>query len=271
MRATFFRIFSRIFPAEHPVTSAKVGQRGGLAVSNDHSMPRSGASDEECNLGGFLMEQQNMSQADRKTTASQRMQPVLIDAEGQIWPVTSPFFWVQPRRPDGNIIDYAVSKLGFINIWPIDESSIVVSLHPDLVHPKTMTAAFYAIADLRPVRVFVSATNTRKQRWEVFRSVRCALKRIDRMVTTACRSPLGSKLLRVRVYLMLTDNARPWHVLRLLHARAFTQRRSNAAMLVARGLGLPCRAAGKAAILASGVAAPFLTRLAAVSSLSSAP
>jgi hypothetical protein len=193
------------------------------------------------------MEEQNMSQADRKTTASQRMQPVLIDAEGQIWPVTSAFFWVQPRRPDGNIIDYAVSKLGFINIWPIDGSSIVVSLRPDLVHPKTMTAAFYAIADLHPVRVFISATNTPRKGWELFMSLDRALKRIDRLVTAARQSSIGTRLMRAWVNLRITDRTRLRSVSRLLYACSFMRRCGDAAMLVSRPARTlrrapPCRA-----------------------------
>ena len=118
----------------------------------------------------------------RKKIGIDRLQPVLVDTEGQIWSVTSPFFFMRPRQRDGNIVDYAVSQLGFIHIWSIDGSSIVVALRPDLVHPKTMIATFYAIADLRPARVFISVTNTAKQRWELFNSVDRALSRLDRLV-----------------------------------------------------------------------------------------
>ena len=95
------------------------------------------------------------------------------------------------------MVDYAVSTLGFIHIWSVDGSSIVVTLRPDLVHPKTMAAAFYAIADLQPVRVFISVTNTAKQRWELFNSVDRALNRLDRLVRTARNSSIGTQLLRV--------------------------------------------------------------------------
>src|SRR6266851_3707937 len=138
-----------------------------------------------------------MRRPDRRKIGIDQMRPVLVDAEGQIWSVTSSFFFMRPRRPDGNIVDYAVSQLGFIHIWSVDGYSVVVALRPDLVHPKTMAAAFYAIADLRPVRVFVSVSNTAKQRWELFNSVDRALNRIDRLVTAARRSPIGSQLLRV--------------------------------------------------------------------------
>src|SRR6266481_4043663 len=120
-----------------------------------------------------------MNRPERKKIGIDRMRPVLVDAEGQLWSVTSPFFFMRPRQPDGNIVDYAVSTLGFIHIWSVDGSSIVVTLRPDLVHPKTMIAAFYAIADLGPVRVFISATNAATQRWELFNSVNRALDRID--------------------------------------------------------------------------------------------
>ncbi len=212
-----------------------------------------------------------MSRAHRKTTAEQRMLPVLIDAEGQIWPVTSPFFWVQPRRPDGNIIDYAVSKLGFINIWPIDESSIVVSFRPDLVYPKTMTAAFYAMADLQPVRVFISVTNRPRQGWELFMSLDRALKRIDQLVTAARRSSIGTRLMRAWTSLRMTDNAHPRPVPRLLYACSFMRRRGDQARLFSRPARARRRASprcGNAAMLTIALAAPFLTRLAAVSSLS---
>jgi hypothetical protein len=157
--------------------------------------------------------EQNMSRADRKRIGIQCMQPMLVDAEGQVWPVTSPFFWMRPRQPDGNIVDYAVSNLGFIHIWAVEGSSIVVSLRPDLVHPKTMTAAFYAIADLRPVRVFISATNTAKQRWELFNSLDRALNRIDRLVT-------GENL-------AANDNAPPRLASTLIHLSDVTRRRGD--------------------------------------------
>jgi hypothetical protein len=123
-----------------------------------------------------------MSHADRKKIGIDGTQPILVDAEGQIWSATPPFFWMRPRQAEGNIVDYAVANLGFIHIWPVEGSSIVVSLRPDLVHPKTMAAAFYAMADLRPVRVFISATITTRQRWELFNSLDRALNRIDRLV-----------------------------------------------------------------------------------------
>jgi hypothetical protein len=218
------------------------------------------------------MEQQYMSQADRKTTAEQRMQPVLIDAEGQIWPVTSPFFWVQPRRPDGNIIDYAVSRLGFINIWPIDGSSIVVSLRPDLVHPKTMTAAFYAMADLQPVRVFISATNRPRQGWELFMSLERALKRIDRLVSAARRSSIGTRLMRAWENLGVSDSAPFRHASRLLDLCDLARRRGDAARLISRPARPQRRTSprcGKAAMSTSALlAAGFLTRLDVLSSLS---
>src|SRR5258707_15034903 len=105
-----------------------------------------------------------MSRPYSKKIGIDRMQPVLVDADGQVWSVTSPFFFMRPRQPDGNIVDFAVSQLGFIHIWSVDGSSIVVALRPDLVHPKTMVAAFYALADLKPVRGFISASNTANQR-----------------------------------------------------------------------------------------------------------
>src|SRR6266478_7224091 len=122
-----------------------------------------------------------MNRPERQKIGIDRMRPVLVDAEGQLWSVTSPFFFMRPRQPDGNIVDFAVSKLGFIHIWSVDGSSIVVTLRPELVHPKTMIAAFYAIADLRPVRVFISATNSATQRWELFNSVDRALSSIERL------------------------------------------------------------------------------------------
>jgi hypothetical protein len=138
-----------------------------------------------------------MSHADHKRSAIDRMQPVLVDSEGQIWSVTSRFFWVRPPQPDGNIVDYAISNLGFIHIWPVDGLSVVVALRPDRVHPKTMAAAFYAIADLQPVRVFIAATTTTKQGWELFKSVDRALNRIEQLVTAARHSAIGTQLLRM--------------------------------------------------------------------------
>src|SRR6266568_1262516 len=126
-----------------------------------------------------------MSHADLRRSGIYGAQPVLVDDEGQIWSVSSHFFWTRPRQPDANMVDYAVSKLGFIHIWSVDGSSIVVMLRPDLVHPKTMIAAFYAIADLRPVRVFIAANNAPTQRWELFNNVNHALNSIERLVTAA--------------------------------------------------------------------------------------
>ena len=61
-----------------------------------------------------------MNRPDREKIRIDRMQPVLVDAEGQVWSVTSPYFFMRPRQPDGNIVDYAVSQLGFIHIWSVD-------------------------------------------------------------------------------------------------------------------------------------------------------
>jgi hypothetical protein len=133
------------------------------------------------------------------------MQPVLVDAEGAVWSIASPVFWMRPRQPDCHIVDYAVSNLGFIHIWSVDGSSIVVSLRPNLVHSKTMVAAFYEIADLKPVRVFISTTNTTKQGWEVFDSLGRALDRIDQLVTTAWRSSIGTRLSSIWENLKLKD------------------------------------------------------------------
>src|SRR6266853_6315781 len=158
-----------------------------------------------------------MNRPERQKIGIDRMRPVLVDAEGQLWSVTSPFFFMRPRQPDGNMVDYAVSKLGFIHIWSVDGSSIVVTLRPDLVHPKTMIAAFYAIADLGPVRVFISATNTAKQRWELFNSVDRALSRIDRLVSAARCPSIRTSLLRVWQNLSADDIARRRHAGRLLY------------------------------------------------------
>ena len=138
-----------------------------------------------------------MSPEDDTRGGIDRMQPVLVDGEGEIWSVTSRFFWARPPQPDGTIVDYAVSKLGFIHIWPVDGLSVVVALRPDRVHPETMAAAFYVIADLQPVRVFIAATNSTRQGWELFRSVDRALKRIEQLVTAVPNSPIGTRLLRI--------------------------------------------------------------------------
>ena len=146
-----------------------------------------------------------MALADCKGIDMQRMQPVLVDADGHVWPVTSPLFWMRSPHPEGNIVDYAVSKLGCIHIWPIDTSSIVVSLRPDLVHPKAMAAAFYAIADLQPIRVYITARNTTRQGWELFDSFDRALHRIDRLVNGARRSAIGIQILRLWSRLRMND------------------------------------------------------------------
>lgn len=147
-----------------------------------------------------------MSQISRTRIEIHSMQPVLVDAEGEVWSVAPSIFWMRPRQPDYHIVDYAVSNLGFIHIWSVDGSSIVVSLRPNLVHPKTMVAAFYEIADLKPVRVFISTTNTTKQGWEVFNSLGRALDRIDRLVTTAWRSSFGARLSSIWRHLKLKDH-----------------------------------------------------------------
>jgi hypothetical protein len=172
-------------------------------------------------------EQLNMSRADRKKIVIDRMQPMLVDAEGKVWSATPPFFWMRPRQAEANIVDYAVSNLGFIHIWPVDGSSIIVSLRPDLVRRKTMAAAFYAVADLRPVRVFISATTTTKQRWELFNSLDRALNRIDRLVTAARRSSIGNQLLRIWENLGANDNAHLRRAATLLHLCDVTRWRGD--------------------------------------------
>src|SRR6266481_6572528 len=205
-----------------------------------------------------------MNRLDRKKIGIDRMRPVLVDAEGQLWSVTSPFFFMRPRQPDGNIVDYAVSKLGFIHIWSVDGSSIIVALRPDLVHPKTITAAFYAIADLRPVRVFVSVSNTAKQRWELFNSVDRALDRIDRLVAAARRSPIGTQLVRVWGNLRMNNNERHRPAAGLLYLHDFARRRVGrmaTVLLPARLLRRTRARRGKPVMVARGFAAPFLPRL----------
>ncbi len=201
-----------------------------------------------------------MNRPDREKIRIDRMQPVLVDAEGQVWSVTSPYFFMRPRQPDGNIVDYAVSQLGFIHIWSVDGSSIVVALRPDLVHPKTMTAAFYAIADLQPVRVFISVTNTAKQRWELFNSVDRALNRIDRLVTMARRSSIGTQLLRVWENLRENDHRRRRYASSARHPYDLPRRRGGAAEVIsppARSLRRTPVRRGNTAMLAGGFAAPF--------------
>jgi len=182
-----------------------------------------------------------MSGGDWKTIGRERMRPVLVDLDGQLWAVTSPFFWMRPRQPDGNLVDYAVTKLGFIHIWPVDDSSIVVALQPDLVHAKTMTAAFYAIADLQPTRVYISSTNMTKQRWEFFRNVHCALRRIERLVIAAHRSSIAVRLMRVWQYLRKTDDADAPHARKLWRACKSREQRSDTADPVARLPRVLCR------------------------------
>jgi len=175
-----------------------------------------------------------MSHADRKKIGIDGMQPILVDAEGQVWSATPPLFWMRPRPPVGNSVDYAVSNLGFIHIWPIDGSSIVISLRPDLVRPKTMAAAFYAMADMRPVRVFISATTTTKQRWERFNSLDRALNRIDRLVAAARRSSIGNQLLRLWENLAANDNAHPRLASMLIHLCDVARRRGDRDEVVAQ-------------------------------------
>ncbi len=175
----------------------------------------------------YRREQLTMSHSGRKKIGIERMQPILVDAEGKVWSATPPVFWMRPQRAEGNIVDYAVATLGFVHIWPIDGSSIVVSLRPDLVRPKTMAAAFYAMADLRPVRVFISATTTTKPRWELFDRLDRALNRIDRLVTAARRSSIGTQLLRVQENLAANDNVPPRRASTLIHRCDVTRWRGD--------------------------------------------
>jgi len=120
----------------------------------------------------------------RKITETQSAQRFLIDRDGEIWPVTCPttatgLFSLELKW---DVIDYAVSKLGYIVIWPFQQS-IFVSLQPDLVNPVTMTGAFYVIADLRPERIFISADTGKV--WELFASARHAQRRIESVVAAA--------------------------------------------------------------------------------------
>ena len=168
-----------------------------------------------------------MIRAARTKIGMDRMQPILVDAEGKVWSATPPFLWMRPRQAEGNIVDYAVSNLGFIHIWPVDGSSIIVSLRPDIVHPRTMAAAFYAMADLRPGRVFISAATTTKPRWELFNSLDRGLHRIDRLVTAARISPIGRQLLRIWENLWTSDNAHLRLASTLLHLCDVTRRRGE--------------------------------------------
>ncbi len=199
------------------------------------------------------------------------MRPVLVDIEGQVWSATPPIFWIRPRQPDPNIVDYAVGNLGFIHIWSVDDSSIVVSLRPGLVHPKTMVAAFYEIADLKPVRVFISTANTTKQGWEVFNSLGRALDRIDRLVTTAWRFSIGVRLSRVWEGLRLNDIAPLLYPFRLLYACKFTRRCGDTEAVPSprvRALDGTALRPGTTALLVRGLAMAFLSSLSLVSSLS---
>src|SRR6266568_2239352 len=153
-----------------------------------------------------------MNRPNRQKMGIDRMRPVLVDAEGQVWSVTSPYFFMRPRQPDGNIVDYAVSRLGFIHIWSVDASSIVVAL--------------------RPVRVFVSVTNTAKQRWELFNSVDRALSRIDRLVTMARRSSIGTRLLRVWENLRASDRPGCRYAAGVLDLCDLPKRRGGAAAVI---------------------------------------
>ena len=179
-----------------------------------------------------------MGHADRKKIRIDRMQPMLVDAEGAVWSANPPFLWVRPRQPEANIVDYAVLNLGFIHIWPVDGSSIVVSLRPDLVCPKTMAAACYAMADLRPVRVFISATTMTRQRWELFHSLERALHRLDRLVSAARQSATGTQLL-LRVWEKLTanTNAHPRLTAALLYLYDVVRRRGDRDQMVPQPAG----------------------------------
>jgi len=210
-----------------------------------------------------------MSHTDRKRSGIDQMQPVLVDTEGQIWLATSPFFWIRPRQPEGNIVDYAVSHLGFIHIWPVDGWSVVVALRPDRVHPKTMAAAFYAIADLQPVRVFIASTNPTRQGWELFKRVDRALNRIEQLVRGAVlrdRNPIVADMGNPQVERKRASERCPRS---LAFPRSYeAARRRRGALRAADARRQTALRRGKGAMLASALAASFLTRLVAVSSLS---
>ena len=125
-----------------------------------------------------------------------------------------------------------------------------------------MAAAFYAIADLGPVRVFIAAGNPTRQRWELFENVNRAMSRIERLVTAAQNSPIGTQLLRILRTLGATRDGHRGGV-------GGAQRSCNFVKLtLTREQPLRYR---RNTAKASGLATPFWTRLHAVSCLRFAP
>jgi hypothetical protein len=112
------------------------------------------------------------------------MQPVLIDEDGEPRPVT---FWKIAYRAgaassEGDIVSAAVSRLGLIHIFPIGRS-LIVSLRPRLVTPKTMVGAFYQIYDSDPERILVDSSEADPP--ELYYGCQSAFRRISWLVSSA--------------------------------------------------------------------------------------
>ena len=97
------------------------------------------------------------------------MLDVLIDGDGQSWPISSPEIRRRVR-----------SDLGFIHVREICRV-VIVSLNPRRVGPITMTNAFRAIVELKPECTFVCAEATYPQSM-MFTEVGAALDWIKRLV-----------------------------------------------------------------------------------------
>jgi len=107
---------------------------------------------------------------------------ILIDEEGK---------WLQS---DGNIPEDAVWERGLVHIRRLSRASILVSLRPRLLHPTTMVGAFYAIADLGRIRVFLATTTD--QEWDEFADYIPAFRRIERLCSRRSELSFAERLLR---------------------------------------------------------------------------
>ena len=98
------------------------------------------------------------------------MLDILIDGDGQSWPISSPEISRRVRSDLGSIHVRAVGR------------AVIVSLHPPrVVGPITMTNAFRAIVELKPECTFVYA-HTKYPQSMVFTEVDAALDWIKRLV-----------------------------------------------------------------------------------------
>jgi hypothetical protein len=88
----------------------------------------------------------------------------------------------------------AIAKLGYIHIRAIDRT-VIVTLKPRLVHPLTVAAAAYEIADLDPERSIVVA-DVKYQRCWVFAEYMPAIRKIASLASDVGDAGISTEVVK---------------------------------------------------------------------------